>query len=78
MAELTIRNSDDELKVQLRIRSALGTRIHQRVMALTGGVDLSLPIRSLPRVAPTLQDWHYNDDRFIPCPHEAQADEYHP
>jgi hypothetical protein len=59
MAILNICNLDDDFKAQLRIRSALGTRIHQRVMALTGGVDLPLPIRSPPRVAPTLQDWHY-------------------
>lgn len=78
MAMLTIRNLDDSLKAQLRIRAAqhglsmeeevrrilqqilspqnprtgFGTRIHQRVTALTGGVDLSLPKRSLPRSAP--------------------------
>lgn len=75
MAMLTIRNIDDSLKSQLRIRAAqhgwsmeeearrilqqilapkqakkgLGTRIHQRVLELTGGESLVLPERSLPR-----------------------------
>ncbi|QTR48080.1 plasmid stabilization protein [Thiothrix litoralis] len=78
MAMLTIRNLDDDLKTQLRIRAAqhglsmeeevrrilqqilapqtpqkgFGTRVHQRVMALSNGVDLPLPKRSLPRSAP--------------------------
>lgn len=78
MAMLTIRNLDDDLKAQLRIRAAqhglsmeeevrrilqqilsphnpqkgFGTRVHQRVMALTGGVDLALPVRSSPRAVP--------------------------
>jgi plasmid stability protein len=77
MAMLTIRNLDDNLKTQLRIRAAqhglsmeeevrrilqqilspqnpqkgFGTRLHQRVIALTGGVNLPLPARSLPRPA---------------------------
>ncbi|MBU0656047.1 MAG: plasmid stabilization protein [Gammaproteobacteria bacterium] len=78
MAMLTIRNLDDELKTQLRIRAAqhglsmeeevrrilqqvlspqnpcrgFGSRIHQKVMALTGGIDLPLPQRSVPRPPP--------------------------
>ncbi|MBK8454057.1 MAG: plasmid stabilization protein [Thiofilum sp.] len=78
MAMLTIRNIDDSIKTQLRIRAAqhgcsmeeearrilqqilvpkkiqkgLGTRIHQRVVALTGGEALILPKRSAPRAAP--------------------------
>lgn len=78
MAMLTIRNLDDTLKAQLRIRAAqhglsmeeevrrilqqilspqnpqkgFGTRVHQRVVALTGGIDWPLPARSLPRPAP--------------------------
>lgn len=78
MAMLTIRNLDDSLKVQLRIRAAqhglsmeeevrrilqqtlspqsaqkgFGTRVHQRVVTLTGGIDLPLPMRSSPRSAP--------------------------
>lgn len=82
MAMLTIRNLDDDLKAQLRIRAAqhglsmeeevrrilqqilsppqsqkgFGTRIHQRMMALTTGVDLLLPPRSLPRAAPNFAE----------------------
>lgn len=78
MAMLTIRNIDDSLKKQLRIRAAehglsmeeevrrilqlaiapkkpqkgLGSRIHQKVMELAGGIDLELPPRSAPRPAP--------------------------
>ncbi|WP_211209401.1 FitA-like ribbon-helix-helix domain-containing protein [Thiofilum flexile] len=77
MAMLTIRNLDDSIKTQLRIRAAqhgcsmeeearrilqqilvpkqnrgLATRIHQRVIALTGGEDLLLPKRSAPRASP--------------------------
>jgi len=32
-------------------RKGFGTRLHQRVMVLTGGDDLQTPVRSLPRVA---------------------------
>ena len=82
MAMLTIRNIDDSLKAQLRLRAAqhghsmeeevrrilqhavsphraqqgFATRVHQRVMALSGGVDLPLPARSLPRAAPSFED----------------------
>ncbi|TXH71663.1 MAG: plasmid stabilization protein [Thiothrix sp.] len=82
MAILTIRNLDDVLKTQLRVRAAqhgrsmeeearqilqqilapkqsrtgLGTRIHQRVMALTGGEDLNLPKRSASRLPPTFAE----------------------
>lgn len=75
---LTIRNLDDSLKTQLRIRAAqhglsmeeevrrilqqalsaqnpqkgFGTRIHQQVMAVSGGVDLPAPTRSQPRPPP--------------------------
>lgn len=78
MAMLTIRNLDDDLKAQLRIRAAqhglsmeeevrrilqqaltspqpsrgFGTRIHQKVMSLTGGGDFILPARSKPRQPP--------------------------
>lgn len=78
MGMLTIRNLDEVLKSQLRMRAAqhgwsmeeearrilqqtlaprqarkgLGTRIHQRIMILTGGEDLILPKRSAPRVPP--------------------------
>lgn len=78
MAMLTIRNIDDSLKSQLRIRAAehglsmeeevrrilqqalapqisrkgFGSRIHQRVMSLTGGMDVPVPPRSKPRSAP--------------------------
>lgn len=78
MAMLTIRNLDEPLKRQLRLRAAehgcsmeeevrrilqqalgaptprqgLGTRIHQRVVALTGGFDLLLP----PRIPPDFGD----------------------
>lgn len=78
MAMLTIRNLDDDLKTQLRIRAAqhgwsmeeevrrilqqvlasqqpsrgFGTRIHQKVMSLTGGGDFILPDRSKPRQPP--------------------------
>lgn len=34
--------------------AGLGSRIHARVMALTGGVDLALPPRSVPRPPPDL------------------------
>ena len=30
----------------------LGTRLHARVMELTGGVELELPARSVPRTPP--------------------------
>ncbi len=82
MAMLTIRNLDDDLKAQLRIRAAqhglsmeeevrrilqqalavslpsrgLGTRIHQKVMLLTGGSDLSLPPRSQSRQPPDFSE----------------------
>ena len=82
MAMLTIRNLDDNLKAQLRIRAAqhscsmeeevrrilqqilapqnaqksFGTRIHQRVIALTNGMDLPLPTRSFPRTAPNFAE----------------------
>lgn len=78
MGMLTIRNLDDALKSQLRMRAAqhgwsmeeevrrilqqtlapkqagkgLGTRIHQRIMLLTGGEELILAKRSAPRVPP--------------------------
>lgn len=78
MAMLTIRNIDDSLKKQLRIRAAqhgrsmeeevrrilqqaitgnqpqkgLGSRIHQKVMEISGGFDLELPERSAVRPAP--------------------------
>jgi len=32
--------------------SGLGTRVHRQVLALTGGVELALPPRSLPRSPP--------------------------
>lgn len=32
-------------------QKGFGRRVHQRVMALTGGVDLQTPVRSLSRVA---------------------------
>ncbi|UJS23684.1 hypothetical protein [Thiothrix winogradskyi] len=32
-------------------QKGFGTRVHQRVIALTGGVDLQTPVRSFPRVA---------------------------
>ena len=74
MAMLTIRNLDDTLKGQLRLRAArhgcsmeeearrilqqavsmpiprkgFGTRIHQRVVDLTGGFELPLPPRTPP------------------------------
>ena len=82
MAMLTIRNIDDSLKSQLRIRAAqhgcsmeeevrrilqhavspqtaqkgFGTRVHQRVVAMSGGFELPLPSRSLPRAAPDFED----------------------
>ena len=78
MAMLTIRNVDEDLKTQLRIRAArhglsmeeevrrilqqalsqpnpatgLGSRIHQKVMALTGGIDLPDTPRTEPRPPP--------------------------
>jgi plasmid stability protein len=82
MAMLTIRNIDDSLKAQLRIRAAqhgysmeeevrrilqhavspqkaqqgFGTRVHQRVVALSGGFELPLPPRSMPRAAPDFEE----------------------
>lgn len=34
-------------------QKGFGTRIHQRVMALTGGVELKLPERTAPRTQTT-------------------------
>jgi plasmid stability protein len=35
-------------------RYGLGSRVHARVLALTGGVDLAVPPRSTPRPPPDL------------------------
>ncbi len=37
-------------------QKGFGTRIHQRVVALTGGFNLPLPPRSPPRIAPDFGD----------------------
>jgi len=34
----------------------LGTRLHQRVLAVSGGAELALPTRSQPRAAPAFCD----------------------
>ena len=82
MAMLTVRNLDEGLNSQLRIRAAedgcsmeeevrrilraalmrptpirpsirgIGSRVHQRVKELTGGVEFELPPRSMPRPPP--------------------------
>jgi plasmid stability protein len=78
MAMLTVRNLDETLKSQLRIKAAqhgcsmeeevrrilreallptsrqkgLGSRLHQRIMELSGGGELELPARSMPRPNP--------------------------
>lgn len=84
MAMLTVRNIDENLKSQLRIRAAengcsmeeevrrilrtalafpaaapsqgsrIGTRLHQQIKTLSGGIELELPTRSAPRSAPDL------------------------
>lgn len=82
MGMLTVRNLDESLKSQLRIRAAqhgcsmeeearrilreallptgaergLGTRLHRRILELSGGGDLDLPVRSLPRPSPFAED----------------------
>lgn len=82
MAMLTVRNLDEGLKSQLRIRAAedgcsmeeearrilgaalmrpregkgIGSRLHQRILEFTGGVELQLPSRSMPRSAPDFGD----------------------
>ncbi|MGB5733424.1 MAG: plasmid stabilization protein [Thiohalocapsa sp.] len=82
MAMLTVRNLDDAIKSQLRIKAAqhgwsmeeearrilreallpddhqkgLGTRLHHQVVELSGGAELELPARSLPRSAPFAED----------------------
>lgn len=33
-------------------RKGLGSRVHRRIMELSGGGDLELPVRSLPRPSP--------------------------
>ena len=37
-------------------RKGFGTRIHQRVLALTGGFELPVPPRTPPRIAPDFKD----------------------
>lgn len=37
-------------------QKGLGSRLHNRVMDLTGGVELELPPRSVPRPAPDFSD----------------------
>lgn len=37
-------------------QTGFGTRIHQRVLALSGGFDLALPPRSPPRAAPDFEE----------------------
>lgn len=81
MAMLTVRNLDERLKSQLRVKAAqhgcsmeeearrilreallptshqkgLGTRLHQRISALSGGGELELPARSIPRPSPFVE-----------------------
>ena len=82
MAMLTVRNLDEAIKYQLRIKAAqhgcsmeeearrilrealltdddqkgLGTRLHHQIVELSGGAELELPARSLPRAAPFAED----------------------
>ena len=39
-------------------QKALGSRLHRRVMELTGGVELQLPARSAPRPTPDFSRGH--------------------
>ena len=81
MAMLTVRNLDEAIKSQLRIKAAqhdcsmeeearrilreallpddhkkgLGTRLHHRILELSGGGELELPARSLPRRPPFVE-----------------------
>lgn len=34
----------------------LGSRLHRQILALTDGVELELPVRSLPRAAPDFSE----------------------
>lgn len=82
MAMLTVRNLDEAIKSQLRIKAAqhdcsmeeevrrilreallpddhqkgLGTRLHHQILELSGGGELKLPARRLPRPSPFLDD----------------------
>jgi plasmid stability protein len=58
------RSMEEEVRCILRDaladgdeRGGLGTRVHARVIELSGGVELELPPRSAPRPAPALEDW---------------------
>jgi len=33
-------------------RSGIGSQLHQQIKALSGGADIELPVRSMPRPAP--------------------------
>lgn len=82
MAMLTVRNLDEAIKSQLRIKAAqhdcsmeeevrrilreallpddhqkgLGTRLHHQILELSGGGELKLHARRLPRPSPFLDD----------------------
>ncbi|RLD65998.1 MAG: plasmid stabilization protein [Bacteroidetes bacterium] len=34
----------------------LGSRLHEQIMEITTGIELELPVRSLPRTAPAFED----------------------
>ena len=47
-------------------RKCFGTRIHQRVVAITGNTELVLPKRSLPRATPNFLGNNIAEARFAP------------
>ena len=79
---LTVRNLDEAIKSQLRIKAAqhdcsmeeevrrilreallpedrqngVGTRLHHRILELSGGGELALPTRSLLRASPFVEN----------------------
>lgn len=47
-------------------RKGFGTRIHQRVVAITGNTELALPKRSLPRATPDFSGNNIAEAHFPP------------